>query len=202
MTGTEKIKNKILEDAKARAVQIEEQARTESNIIMESALKKVGLQKEELMKKAESESAEAYKRMMSVAGLEGRKEILRTKQDLVDAAFKRAMEKVAGLPDPEYQKLLEDMVVRIVEKDGGEILLTEKDHQRIDSQFLTNINKRLKSAGIHGSLTLSEDKIQASGGFILRRGEMELNSTFEILFTMLRTELENDVVKILFSNIE
>lgn len=202
MTGTEKIKNKILEDAKAKAVQIEEQARTESNIIMESALKKVGLQKEELMKRAESEGAEAYKRMMSVAGLEGRKEILRTKQDLVDAAFKRAMEKVAGLPDPEYQKLLEDMVVRIAEKDGGEILLTEKDHHRIDSQFLTNINKRLNSAGIHGSLTLSEDKIQASGGFILRRGEMELNSTFEILFTMLRTELENDVVKILFSNIE
>jgi len=199
MTGTEKIKNKILEDAKARAIQIEEQARLETENIMESASKSARQQKEELMKKAESDGAEAYKRMMSVAGLEGRKEILRAKQDLVDAAFKRAMEKVAGLPDPEYQKLLEDMVVRTAEKGGGEVLLTEKDHHRIDSRFLTNINTRLSSAGIHGSLSLSKDTIQASGGFILRRGEMELNSTFEILFAMLRTELENDVVRILFS---
>lgn len=198
MTGTEKIKNKILEDAKAKAIEMEEQARAESGIIMESALRDAGLHKEELMKKAESEGAELYKRMIAVAGLEGRKEILRTKQELVDAAFRRAMEKVAGLPDPEYQKLLEDMIVRVAEKEGGEILLTEKDRRRVDSRFLANINGRLSGAGIHGGLSLSEDTIQTSGGFILRRGEMEMNSTFEILFSMLRTKLENEVVRILF----
>lgn len=199
MTGTEKIKNKILEDAKAKALQIEEQARLETEKIMEAASKSAGQQKAELIKKAESEGEELYKRMISVAGLEGRKEILKAKQDLVDAAFKKAMEKVAGLPDPEYQKLLEDMIVRIADKGGGEIILAEKDCRRVDIRFLTNINTRLSCAGIQGSLSLSKDTIKASGGFIIRRGEMELNSTFEILFEMLRTELENNVVRILFN---
>ena len=48
-------------------------------------------------------------------------------------------------------------------------------------------------------LVLSDESVKAAGGFILRYGEMEINSTFEIMFEMLKPELENDVVDMLFS---
>jgi len=198
MTGIEKIKTKIIEDAKARALYIEEQAGQEARDIMDSAADNAGQKRAELIKKAESEGAEAYRRMIAVAGLDGRKDILRAKQELVDTAFKTAMEKITQLPDKEYQKLLEDMVISAALKGSGDILLSEKDLHRIDNQFIRNINNRLNSAGINGNLALSKETIHTAGGFVLRRGDMEMNSTFEILFGMLRTELENDVVEILF----
>lgn len=201
MTGTEKIKTKIIEDANAKALHIEEQANQEARYIMDTALRSAEQKKAELHKKADAEGAEAYRRLIAVAGLEGRKEILRAKQEMIETAFKAAMEKVSQLPDQEYQKLLEEMVISTATKGSWEILLSEKDLNRMDSLFISNINKRLISAGLVGDFTLSKDTIHTAGGFILRRGDVEINSTFEILSGMLRPELENDVVKILFMNV-
>ena len=199
MTGTEKIKTKIIEDANVKALHIEEQANQEARDIMDIALRSAEQKKAELLKKADAEGAEAYRRLIAVAGLDGRKEILRAKQDMIETTFKAAMEKVSQLPDQEYQKLLEEMVISTDTKGSWEILLSEKDLHRMDSLFISNINKRLISAGIVGDLTLSKDAIQTTGGFVLRCGDVEINNTFEILFGMLRPELENDVVKILFN---
>jgi len=199
MTGLEKIKAKIFEDANIRAAQIQKQAEEEAGNIMDQAMKEAEKKKAELLKKAEADGAELYRRLLSVAELESRKEILRAKQDMIEKAFKVAMERVIGLPDREYQKLIEDMVVNAASGAGGEILLSEKDARRMDKSFITNINRRLEASGKKAVLKLSNENIQASGGFILRSGDMEVNSTFEILFGMLRPEIENEVAGILFN---
>lgn len=199
MTGTDKIKARILEDARAKASEIEEQARREAQEIIDQAKGEAALKKAEILKKAEADGNEAYRRLLSTAGLEGRKELLRARQDMVESAFRGALEKVTNLPDREYQKLIEDMVVRAATKGSGEILLSERDRSRMDKDFLDNINKHLKAAGIDGKLVLSKETIRTSGGFILRSGDMEVNSTFEIMFGMLKPDLENEVVKILFA---
>jgi V/A-type H+-transporting ATPase subunit E len=202
MTGTERIKEKIIEDAKARAAAIQEQAEEEARIIMDQARQEARLKKAELLEMAEADGEQAYKRMLAVAGLEGRKELLRAKRDMIDLAFDRAMGKICGLPDHEYQKLLEKMIVDAAGNEGGEILLSEKDAMRMDKQFEKNINQRLAAAGKRGSLALSKQSIPTVGGFILRSGNTEVNSTFEILFGMLRTELESEVVSLLFKDFE
>lgn len=198
MTGTEKIKSRILDDARAKASEIEEQANREARKILERAHAEAAQKKAGILKKAEEDGQEAYRRLMSVAALESRKEILRAKQEMVETAFQEAMIRVSQLPDKEYQRLLEDMIVLASPKSGGEILLSERDRKRVGNDFTGNINKRLKTAGMDVSLILSKENISTAGGFILRSGEMEINSTFEILFGMLRPTLENEVVKILF----
>jgi V/A-type H+-transporting ATPase subunit E len=198
MAGMEKILEKIIEDANVKALAIEEQANQEARAIMDQASQEADLKRADLLKKAEADGIESYKRLIAVAGLEGRKELLRAKQDMIDAAFNGALEKVCGLPDPEYQKLLENLVIDVVDKDGGEILLSERDAKRLDNQFISNINQRLNASGKAGVVKLSNQFIKTVGGFILKSGDMEINSTFEILFGMLRTELENEVVRMLF----
>lgn len=199
MTGIEKIKSKIVEDANARALQVEEQARQEARSIMDRALLTADQKRLELLKNAEHEGAEAYKSLLAVAGLEGRKEILRAKQDMVDEAFQTALDRVCQLPDQQYQKLLEDLIVNAAGNNSGEILLSDKDAKRMDTQFISNINKRLASSGKSSILTLSKENIRTVGGFTLKSGDMEMNSTFEILFSMLRPQLENEVVRHLFN---
>jgi V/A-type H+-transporting ATPase subunit E len=199
MTGLEKIKTKIIEDAGAKAIQIEEQAAMEAQGILDQASRDTELKKTELLKKAQAESEEFCRRLLAVAELEGRKEILRAKQDMINGAFKTALEKIAGLPDREYQNVLEDMIVRAASREGGEIILSEKDAGRIDDQFINNINKRLNAMGKNLDLAVSRENVKASGGFILRNGDMEINNTFEILFGMLRPELEGEIVRTLFN---
>lgn len=198
MTGTEKITTKIIEDAKARALVIEEQARQEARAVMEQATADASQKRAELLKKAEADGGESYKRLIAVAGLEGRKEILRAKQEMIDEAFQKALEKVCQLKDQDYQSLLEGMIANAAGNEGGEILLSEKDAKRMDERFVENINQRIANSGKKGTLTLSAQRIKTAGGFVLKNGEMEINSTFEILFGMLRTELESDVVRMLF----
>jgi V/A-type H+-transporting ATPase subunit E len=200
MTGTERIKAKILEDAKSRASAIEEQAKKEAREILDKASHEAGLKKEAILKEAENEGSETYKRMLAVAGLEGRKQILRTKQDAINAAFEKALDRICGLPDSEYQKLIEDMIVKAAVDGGGEIFLSQKDSSRMDGSFISNINQRVAGSGKSGTWSLSPQPIKTVGGFILKSGEMEVNSTFEIMFGMLRTELEGEVVKILFNS--
>ncbi len=199
MTGTERIKAKILEDAKSRAASIEEQARKEAREILEKTSREADLKKEAILQEAENEGMETYKRMLAVAGLEGRKQILRTKQDAINGAFEKALDKVCNLPDSEYQKLLEDMIVKAAVEGGGEILLSQKDASRMDQNFTGNINRRVADSGKSGTWILSAQPIKTVGGFILKSGEMEVNSTFEIMFGMLRTELEGEVARILFN---
>lgn len=198
MTGTERIKSRILEDARAKAAEIEAQARQEAKEIMDLALAEAAKKKEAVLEKARAEGAEAYRRIISTAGLEGRKKILKTKQDMVEAAFNKAMEKVTSMPDNEYQRFLEDMAVSASSKGTGEIVMSERDLKRIDKKFINKINTRLEKTGIKGNLTLSKDTIPSAGGFILKSGDIEINSTLEIIFEMIRPECESDVVKILF----
>jgi V/A-type H+-transporting ATPase subunit E len=198
MTGMEKIKAKILEDSNAKASQIEEKAKLEAGVILDEASKEAEKKKNEIISKAEAESMEVYRRLLAVADLDGRKELLRAKRDVVENAFASAMAKLTELPDSEYQKLIESMVVKSAAKGCGEVIISAKDAGRIDGNFIKNINRSLSEAGIDGSVKLSDERINAAGGVVVRYGDMEVNNTFEILFEMLRPQLENDVVKILF----
>ena len=116
-----------------------------------------------------------------------------------EEAFAKAVEKITGLPGTEYQKMLEEMVAGAASDGAGEILLSERDRKRIDRNFTDNIYRRLKTFGRNGTVALSDETVQTAGGFVLRYGDMEINGTFEIVFDMLRPQIENDVVNILFS---
>lgn len=217
MTGTDRIKDKILEDAKLKAGAILEQAEKDARNIMDQAQAEAAQKRAELLEKAKADGEQMYKRMLAVAGLEGRKKLLAARQEMIDAAFTKAMDRIVGLPDRQYQELLEKMIAEAAagyrepsaqtgdtqvpqENFSAEVMLSEKDAARMDGHFIENINKRLSAFRKKGTVTLSDKRIRTAGGFILKIGDVDMNSTFEILFGMLRTELESDVVSILFGS--
>jgi len=200
MTGMDKIREKILEDARSKARAIQEQAEEEAKKIKEQAYSEAEKERTEILNSAQSDGLQLYERMIAMAGLDGRKKLLAAKQQMIDAAFAKALEKVCGLPDRQYQQLLEKMIAEAAGNTAGEVLLTEKDAARMDGSFISNVNLRISQAGKSGAVTLSDRHIKSAGGFILKCGDMEINSTFEILFGMLRSELESEVVNILFGS--
>ena len=107
MTGMERIKDKILEDAKLKAGDILDQAEQEARAILDQASLEAAQKREELLEKAKADGEQMYRRMLAVAGLEGRKKLLGARQEMIDTAFSKAAEKIMGLPDRQYQELLE-----------------------------------------------------------------------------------------------
>ncbi len=198
MTGAEKIKQKIIDDAKSIAQQNIDNARKEASSIMKQAVEDAKLKQEELLAKADQGATDTIKKMIAVAQLEARKSKLAAKQRMVELAFNKAIEKMVSLPDNQYQQLLEELVSESTKDGNEEILLSATDKAKMNVDFVNNINSLLVKKGIKGAMKLSESTADILGGFILSKGNVEMNHSFETITKMKRDELETDVVKILF----
>jgi len=198
MTGTDRIKEKIMEDAKKTAEHILSEARGEAQEIIAAAEKEALVAITKVKASAEEEGDNQKKRMFAIASLEERKNTLKARQDMVDRAFSEAMTKLVTLPDKEYGAFLKAYIIQSVREGAGELLLNETDKKRLGEAFMKELNASFKQAGKNASLTLAQDVIRAKGGFILRYGEMEINSTLEIMMSQLRPQLEVQVANILF----
>ena len=135
---------------------------------------------------------------MATASLDIRKAILAEKQNAIDTAFQAAVDILVKMGDAEYRKIIRDMILPNVQTGDEEIILSERDKARLGDDFAQEINHQLAQSGKKGELIISQDTYDIVGGFVLRRGQIELNSSFESLFKSSRGDLESEVAKILF----
>lgn len=198
MTGIDRIKAKILDDARKAAEENISRAKQEAERIIAEAEKQVKEETEKVRQAAEAEAADLKKRMAAVSSLEERKRMLKVRQDMVDAAFRAAFEKTLHLPAEEYGRFLKRFILESVREGEGEILFNENDLSRLGARFVEEINQTLRAEGKAAVLTLSGQTIPNQGGFVLKYGDMEINSTLELIFNMARPQLEAEVASILF----
>jgi len=197
MAGVEKIKERILEEARAQAEANIKRAEEEAAKIIEEAQKEAAAKKAQILEKAKQEAVDVKKRLKAMAELEARKKKLQARQEVVDEAFNKTIEKLNSLPDREYEEIISQMIVNSVESGSEEIILSPKDKQRISPGFIENINKKLSQKVLTGKLSFRRDQ-NISGGFILKSGDIEINNSFEAIIRMKREEVEAEVIKALF----
>lgn len=198
MNGAEKIKEKIIADARERAEKIIEAARIEAQGIIKHA-EKQAFQRVAIMTEKAKEDAALYKQRAHAAGeMEIKKNILKTRQDTIDEAFAIALERIAELPDDKYSRFLEEILLNAARDEEGELILNSKDKQRLGQQFIDRMNAKFRSLGRNAVLKLSADDLNSRGGFVIRYGDMEINCTLEVMLNMERPNLEAGVAAILF----
>ncbi|GAE87741.1 V-type ATP synthase subunit E [Acetivibrio straminisolvens] len=198
MAGVEKIKERIIEEARAQAEANIKRAQEEAAKIIETAQKEADAKKAQILEKAKKEAVDVKKRLKAMAELEARKKKLQARQEVVEEAFNKAIEKLNSLPDREYEEIISRLIINSVQSGTEEIILSPKDKQRISAGFIENINKKLSEKGIDGKIRLSEETKNISGGFILKSGDIEINNSFEAIIRMKREEVEAQVIKALF----
>ena len=198
MAGVERIKEKILDDARLQVKNIIEQAESEAADTIRSAQQEADSKKAVLLENAEKEAVELRKRLIAVAELEGRKSKLRVKQELIEEVFAKVLEKLNNMPKDQYESILIEMVVGAVQSGQEKIILSQRDKQRVSPEFTDKINKRLSERKINGNIALATETGNFNGGFILKSGDIEVNNSFEAIIKMQRDDLEVEVVKALF----
>ncbi|MCL2111380.1 MAG: V-type ATP synthase subunit E family protein [Clostridiales bacterium] len=191
--GIDAITAKIAEDAAGYADGVISDAKKEAERIIADAEQEAKAIRGRAVEKAAKDSAVLVQRRQALAELEGRKIRLALKQEKVSCIMEGAAECLAGLKADEKIKFLAEIIARTGVREG-ELLLNAEDRKAIGKKLVKAANDQIKS----GKIALSEDCIDANGGFILKYGTKEVNSTLKAIVDSVREETTAEVVGILF----
>jgi V/A-type H+-transporting ATPase subunit E len=198
MEGIERIKEKIMQEAREKEQQILNEARAEADQILKNSEQTAEEIKQQSLQKAKRQAEEEKRKILSMAELEERKGLLQAKQQIIDEVFDKARQELANLPVEDYRQLIYKMLLESSITGDEEIIIDEKDKSRITPDLVEKVNKELKTKGKSGNLKISAKTRPMIGGFILKAQDMEINSTFDSLIKLQREELETGIAKILF----
>ncbi|NCB42766.1 MAG: hypothetical protein EOM59_09120 [Clostridia bacterium] len=187
----EQIKDKIIESAHEDARRIFDKGRMESRAKVYEAQRMAKIKVEEAREKAIGDAMTLKSRRKSMANLEARKMQLAAKQEVISSCFEEALSELKKLSKEQYIAMLLRKIKEI-DVEEGEILLNKNDRSSIGKEFLVELNKG------GNKFSLSEETIDAAGGFVLRMGRIEMDSTLEMMISSIREEVMTDVVSALF----
>ena len=186
MTGLEKMKSQILDEARAAAEKKLSAARSEADGILAEA-------------KAEAEkcmSSFSQKSERAVASYKRRKNILAEKQEMIASVLDKAYSSVESMEKDEYFGMLLKMLDKYAQPQEGEIFFSPADLAKLPDGFAGKVEEAAKKKG--GSLEISKEGRNIENGFILAYGGIEENCTLRAMFDAKRDELSDKVYRILF----
>ena len=143
-------------------------------------------------KKFEKERPEIFRRREIVANLDVKKMMLESKRGLIADVYSQALDKMSKMDGAQYKALCEAMLDAAV-KTKDEELQVSASEQQLNQAWLDGYNAS------HGTqLKFSDVKPDIAGGFILRRGKISANCSWDMLVRVAQEKQESDVVKRLF----
>ncbi len=193
----EKITERILLDANSKADEIKTEARTGVEEILTQAQDESERMKSQILRESETNGAEERKRILALTRLEARDSVLFEKQELVELVFERATKKLLSLSDDRYQQFIKDLLLKTTAAGDEEVITCSSDKSRITPELLNDVNKSLVKKGKKGNLKLADETRDIGGGFILRSGGIEINSSIFSLINSIREEMEIKVLQTL-----
>ena len=193
MNGIEKITGRIAAEAQSEIDRVLSGAGAEAEKITEKHRAQADREAAETTAKSERIAQEREERMVSVAQMEARKDLLAARQSQVEAAFDGALKTLCGLPEEQYIAVAADLLVQAAPQGRGEVVFSSQDRERVGRAAVDEANRRL-----NGKLTLADQTRPLKGGFILVDGSVEVNCTFDTLVRLQKGELAGEVAAVLF----
>ena len=225
MNGIDKITARIDADTQAEIDRILGDANAQAEAIAAKFRDQAKAEDVDLLSKSQRAAAEREERLISAAQMEARKSLLAVKQEMVERAYQRALEKLQSLPKEQYVELMAAMLVRASSTGREEVVFSPADQADAGKAAVARANELLAqevapelplgdgvvanllnkvAAGVSAfaqgtaMLTVSEEARDISGGFILKDGRIEVNCTFDALIRSEREQTAGAVAKLLF----
>ncbi len=193
MNGIEKITGRITADTQAEIDRVLTEAKAEAEKITAKYRAQADREAEDARAKNEKAAAEREERLVSVAQMEARKDLLSARQTQVENAFAQALEKLCAMPNERYIAVAAELLTQAAPEGRGEVVFSQADREKVGQAAVDAANKKL-----NGKLTLSDQTRLLKGGFILVDGSVEVNCTFDTLVRLQKGEMAGEVAKVLF----
>jgi V/A-type H+-transporting ATPase subunit E len=158
----ESLVDKIMSDTKRASSEIEKKATDEARACDEKTKEEIQRIEKAGREKAARLSQERKQRMISMAELEDRKNLLGVKQEVIEEAFSAAVEKVLSF-DPEYYgDFLINLILQADPQGTEEILVNETDRARLGNGWVGHLNQRLEQAGKKSEMAIGDSSRSCS----------------------------------------
>ncbi|MGI6215577.1 MAG: V-type ATP synthase subunit E [Christensenellales bacterium] len=189
---------KIKDDAAQKAADILSEAKEKAGAIRNETAKRIGQMQKDNTLKIQRDSASMEERMLRMAELESKKQMLAAKRGLLDAAFEKAVDFLRAMPEKEQKEFFLSQILLLSNGDET-IIAAERSANIIDEHFVFEANNKLQEAGKKGALRLTRSTMPGTG-FVLEKGGIEINCTFEAMVASSRVSLEAETARMLFSD--
>ena len=143
MDGLEKITARISADADAEIQAIRDKAQAQAEELLAQARAQAEKEKGELLARGRRSAEERKARLISAAQMEGRKMSLAAKQEVLDEAFRQALEEMCSLPEEQYIQLLARLAVQASSTGREQLIFSPKDRTRIGKAVVMAANDAL-----------------------------------------------------------
>ena len=194
MNGIEKVAARIVSDAQQEAALRKQETEARAAQLRAQADAEAQELRRRLLAEGEAAAEKRFSLLVSSAETENRKRSLGTKQELLSAAFARAVELLRALDRDKYVKLLAALAARASETGTEQIILNPEDRAACGEEIAAEAN-RLSGK----SLTLSGETRPIVGGLILSQGRIEVNCALDTLAELRRSELSAEAARMLFN---
>jgi V/A-type H+-transporting ATPase subunit E len=191
----DKVKAAVLEEAGKEAERVLAEARAKSDHEFEHARRELEHDHKARLSHVHHELTEQAAVAAQRARTEKAKELLAAKNEVIGRVFDAAMAKLSALPGDRYKALLVEWLVEIGPEEKGRVCFTRKDRETIAEEVVRLANEKLESR----PFTLSDETIQAAGGFLFRAQTYELDRTFDAQIRTMRREMVPEIASQLFS---
>lgn len=196
MTGLDKMKSQILDEAKAAADSKLSEAKSQAEEILSQARAEAAKTTSSISQKSEAEIANYKERVVSSIDLQRRTKILAAKQEIIAEVLDKAYGTLKAMGSGEYFDMLLTLLGKYALPQEGEIYFSSTDLERLPDGYEEKINQIAGEKG--GRLTLSKTGRNIENGFILAYGGIEENCTLRAMFDEKRDELSDKVHQMLF----
>ena len=192
MNGGETIINRIKADCDESVASIRLDAEKANAAVLTEAEREVQLREKEIADKTQQRLRQIQAASKSRAELEVRNALLRRRRSEIDKTVGMLIDYLLQLGDNDYFNAIYKLAARLRGK-SGELMLNQKDLQRLPSDF----EAKIREAGLDA--TVSRNPADIPGGFILKSGDIEENMDFAALLNARRDEIEDLINRDLFA---
>lgn len=192
MNGGETIINRIKADCDEIVASIRLDAEKTNAAVLAQAKKQAQLREQEIADSTKQKIAQIQAASKSRAELAARTALLKQRRAEIDKTADALLDYLTGLGDNDYFNAIYRLAAQLRGK-SGELLLNQKDLQRLPSDF----EGRVREAGLDARV--SQTPADILGGFILKSGDIEENMDFAALLNARRDEIEDLINRDLFA---
>lgn len=126
----------------------------------------------EIISAAEKKAAQTAENSVSGAEARVKKFVLSAQSEVLDECIEYGISQLKQMPNEKYFELIKSLIIKYSDSGVNTLLLSEKDFQRLPSDFVDDVNENLAQKG--ASVVISKERIQNDGGFIIRKnGEID-----------------------------
>ena len=192
MNGGETIINRIKADCDESVASIRLDAEKANAAVLAEAEKQAQLHRKEIADSTQQKIAQIQAASKSRSELAARTALLKQRRAEIDKTAGALLDYLTGLGDNDYFNALYRLATQLRGK-SGELLLNQKDLQRLPSDF----ENRVREAGLDARV--SQTPADTLGGFIPKSGDIEENMDFAALLNARRDEIEDLINRDLFA---